>query len=350
MKQNSKQQETGLTGRDGLGLLVRSAVLATAAAVLAAPSTGMAQVTSGGVVKDRDTVHTIHIRRPVGYIGITYSGDQKTEVTRNRIIVTYADYPVVVAVEPGSPAQRAGIIAGDTILAFNDRDLRAAPIPLSDIMKPGAKVSVRLRRNSALRTATMDVARRPATAMAIAPTPEGTAFRFVMPNAPLDSAAREDIRRQVKQAHEQVLRELETNRALTERQREQMRRAMDQALRSAAPTRPAAGAPLSLTIGGGVSGVGGAEMTPLNPDLAELVRVQRGVFVVKVNPGTPAEQAGLRSGDVIISVGDSAVTDVAQLRRAINTAQRRVRADGGERTIPMEIVRKQRKRKLALRF
>ena len=57
----------------------------------------------------------------------------------------------------------------------------------------------------------------------------------------------------------------------------------------------------------------------LSPDLAERLKVPytRGVVVVDVASGGPAEAAGLRRGDVILEVARQAVSDPVELRRAL---------------------------------
>jgi len=42
-----------------------------------------------------------------------------------------------------------------------------------------------------------------------------------------------------------------------------------------------------------------------------------GAYIGSVNPGSPAEAAGLKTGDVIVSVGDKPVTSVEDLRVAL---------------------------------
>ncbi len=58
----------------------------------------------------------------------------------------------------------------------------------------------------------------------------------------------------------------------------------------------------------------GAQLAPLNPDLAEVFSVDEGVFVVGVMEGTPASDAGLQGGDVIVMVGGEEVTSLSDFR------------------------------------
>lgn len=62
--------------------------------------------------------------------------------------------------------------------------------------------------------------------------------------------------------------------------------------------------------------VAGAELSDLNPGLAEYFGVMSGVLVLNAHQGTPAQRAGLRPGDVIISVNGTSVTSVTEIRRA----------------------------------
>lgn len=62
-------------------------------------------------------------------------------------------------------------------------------------------------------------------------------------------------------------------------------------------------------------GVAGAEVTELEPELAEYFRgVRDGLLVLRVAPGTPADRAGLRPGDVITAGGGRALDAVQDLR------------------------------------
>lgn len=89
-----------------------------------------------------------------------------------------------------------------------------------------------------------------------------------------------------------------------------------------APAPPAPGAGMHVYtfrvedhIAAGERGVAGAEVTPLDPELAEYFRGAReGLLVLRVAPGTPADRAGLRPGDVLTSGRGRSLTTVADLR------------------------------------
>ena len=58
----------------------------------------------------------------------------------------------------------------------------------------------------------------------------------------------------------------------------------------------------------------GAQLAPLNPELAEYFPVDEGVFVVQVVEGTPASEAGLQGGDIIIAIAEEEVTSLSDFR------------------------------------
>ena len=64
----------------------------------------------------------------------------------------------------------------------------------------------------------------------------------------------------------------------------------------------------------------GIGVQDLTGQLAQYFGASDGVLVTEVDDDTPAEAAGLRAGDVIISVGSSTVSDTGDLRRALASA------------------------------
>jgi hypothetical protein len=83
----------------------------------------------------------------------------------------------------------------------------------------------------------------------------------------------------------------------------------------ASPPSPPARPPSPWVLGQRM--VAGAEVTSLNPDLAEYFGGEEGLLVLQVLPGTPAADAGLQAGDVVTRLGDRRVRTVDQARGAL---------------------------------
>jgi len=84
---------------------------------------------------------------------------------------------------------------------------------------------------------------------------------------------------------------------------------------------------------------GGAR--PLPPAVAASLGRQRGVEVVEVIPGSPAERAGVRPEDLVVAVGDDPVLGVNDLQRLLT-------ADVIDREVELAIFRGGTPRRLAL--
>ena len=107
--------------------------------------------------------------------------------------------------------------------------------------------------------------------------------------------------------------------------------------RGIAPDRPRVGVPprpYSL----GHEFVAGARMVALSDPLAEYFHVDRGVLTVNVLEGSPADEAGLRPGDVLVAVGSESVETVEEVRALLldrrgRSVEIRIVRQGEERTI-----------------
>jgi S1-C subfamily serine protease len=118
--------------------------------------------------------------------------------------------------------------------------------------------------------------------------------------------------------------QFETERARTERER---------ALQEEYELRR----PLNYIIAG-QSFVAGAQLQSLNPDLATYFNVEEGVLVTEVLEGTPAAEAGLTSGDVIVQVGGEPVASLEDLRFGIGYFERPLRLRVIRKGEPVSIV------------
>jgi len=69
----------------------------------------------------------------------------------------------------------------------------------------------------------------------------------------------------------------------------------------------------------------GLALAPLSPDMRNQLDVPdgtRGAVVRQVQPGSPADEAGLQAGDVIVGVGDKKVNSPSQAADAIRSAEK----------------------------
>ena len=254
---------------------------------------------------------------PKGYIGVSLSGTVRMEHTSSGMVHLYTEYPVLESVEPGSPAANAGLMAGDVLLAYNGEDVRNRGIALGKL-RPGTQLPIRVRRGSNLKDVVVTVGQRPRS------------FVRAWPEVTMELP---DV----------------TMPAIVEPPR---------------PPRPprtprapgAAGAPAVVVAPEGVPGeasppplmvmapfesmplaspIAGAELTRMSEDLREVFNVDGGVLVLNVAPGTQAERAGLRGGDVIVAIDDRRISRPIELQRAMQRAEKS--------EVRLEVVRKQKK-------
>jgi membrane-associated protease RseP (regulator of RpoE activity) len=226
-----------------------------------------------------------------GYMGINFEG-----ITINRrgdgpTMYAFSDGGRVVSVEPGSPAERAGLEAGDAIVSIAGMETRR-PIPLGALLRPGAKLPMRIARDGRSREVTLTIAKRPDT--------------FGSPCASMDDVMGPRSAPQVT-----FFRRGEA--------------AQPRIAPPAAPEAPAGGFGYAFVTPyptGGGNLIGGASFVVLDQDWRETLGVDRGLLVVSVAPGSPAQAAGLRKSDVVTAAGDTPVARTGDLWRAVNAAGR----------------------------
>jgi S1-C subfamily serine protease len=246
------------------------------------------------------------VEPPTGWFGVRVSD----EAIFNESGTAFFDrYPVVSAVEPGSPASKAGVRAGDVMLTFNSHDMRGSALRMSDWLKPGAPFELRLRRNDAVRVVRGVLARRP----------EGWDQLVVVQVSPLEPMIqREGPAMSVGTAGVRM------------------------PMAAAPPRLPSVLVP-ALGLGRGIYPFAGAEFTALNPDLCEVLGVKpEGVFVTNVIEGSIARNAGLRGGDVVVMADDIKIENPIDLVRAIKSAE--------DQTVKLQIVRKRKPGTVVLKW
>jgi hypothetical protein len=255
-------------------------------------------------------------RGPSGWIGVSISGPSVQWVNHEgQAGIRYCAYPEIVSVEPSSPARRAGIVAGDTVLAYNGRDVTKTDFVLDTLLVPGARVRMSVRREGRTEDRLVTIARRPGMALVPStstprpPTPPaapGASSAMGRPSSPSAEALRE-------------------------------------AYGATVPQRMPLPIVTSFNIGRDMGVIAGAQVVTIDDELRESLKLDRGLLVLKVPRGSPAYDSGLRAGDVIQTANGQALTSPAGLARAMQSSMH-------ERTMRLEIKREKKKKAVALRW
>ena len=245
---------------------------------------------------------------PDGWLGINLKEEADVSTSPTSASYAFRRYPIIVSVEPNSPADKAGLASGDEIVTLGEHDMVSGAVDIAALLKPGSRLPVRYRRDGVINSVSALVEPRPEgwsacpwiditmgpPVLAMQPKirilrskPNGFGFVFVDSGVPVTAMPRTQTRVEVVSPNA---------------------RARTPEL----PPTPYAPARLAGVIGGNTV-VGGAVLIPLTPDAREGLGINDGVLVIDVLRGSPAREAGLRAGDVIVAVRGRKVTSISQL-------------------------------------
>jgi Periplasmic protease len=263
--------------------------------------------------------------QPRGWIGLVAQGPAVNRMEGGEILIRYFAYPRIVTVDPSSPAQRAGIAPNDTLLAYNGDDVTEGDISLTRLLRPNAKVNVRIRRDGRTRDIPVTVAAAPMRIIqrrddesrareqwVIATVPEAPGF-------PRASAMAPQLRVNVRTPMPAVA-----------------------PLPPTTPTPLASG--MSFAIGFG-NGVAGAQLSTISEGLGKALGVSSGVLVTSAPIGSPANESGLVDGDVILRVGRQSVRRVSEVMDLVGLA-----AENGDNAVELQIMRQRKPTKVTLKW
>jgi S1-C subfamily serine protease len=264
--------------------------------------------------------------RPDGWMGISFSGDYRV-VEQSPLTLRFVGYPRVEAVELNSPADKAGLLAGDSIVALDGNDLRGNVVSFASILRPGATLPATIKRDGKLRYVKMKIERRPSAMGSSRCGEMNMAVAAAMANPVIDVIRFED-------GYVYTM----TNRPPV-------------APRN--PTPPSAAEPVVAPLpprvwvsGTGSSSrvIAGAEVSLMDREaLRETYGADHGVVVMRVLRGTPAEQSGLKAGDVVTWASGEKILTPIGLEKAIAEARSRDE-------LKLTVVRKRKSQPLVLRW
>lgn len=231
-----------------------------------------------------------------GWIGINVGLVPQEQGSDNGgFFVHYFRYPEIISVEPNSPAQRAGIVQGDVLTAYDGQDVVRNRVYLTERFVPDNKLGVTVQRDGESKEFSLTVARPPQRILI---------RRGIQGGPPVP--------------------ELVDERAFG---RGQGRRGRSGFPGGPPPDQFSANQVVSVAPGGyplarvpffNRAGMFGADLITVTPEFASAVKLDRGgVYIQGCLEETPAFKAGLRLGDIIVSVDGKPVTSVAEVQSVV---------------------------------
>jgi len=226
----------------------------------------------------------------------------------------------VTAVTEESPAEEAGLRDGDVIVRFDGESVRSVAelIRLVRETPPGRTVDLGVARDGGERNLSVDLGERPG--------PRFRVFHGDGLELEMDEERMERLRKRLERAWEHWHRGMERMDDLPERIAPRMHM-----MRLGGPPRL------------------GIRMHDLTDQLAEHFGVgeEGGVLVASVREGSPAAEAGLQAGDVVVRFDGEGVDDPHDLLVAVHGAEAgsvpmTVVRDGEERTVTVELPERRR--------
>ena len=254
-----------------------------------------------------------------GYLGVTITSEVEVRDRKAAVV----ERTVVTSVEPGSPAEVSGILAGDRLISVGGRDAHTVVPRLADLLEPGRRLAVVVERGGKPVAFVVTVAPRPQRMRTACPE-----FERAMQPLRMGSVARVWVRDSADESGNRVVTMLPTPSA---RGSQPMPSTPPAPPVPVAPTPPAASAPMVFLYGvtngatSEISYFNGAQFRTLDDDWRSVLGVRSGtdgVLVNEVAVGSAAAAAGLKSGDVVLSVDGTAATSPLVVARllALNDA------------------------------
>ncbi|MES2521227.1 MAG: PDZ domain-containing protein [Gemmatimonadota bacterium] len=284
----------------------------------------------------------VRIPMPTGWMGVTFSQATLDVPSPSGLLTHYCEYPVIEVVHSNSPAARAGLLAGDTVVAFNRKDLRAAAVNMTALLVPNRTLQVDYKRDGRAGQASLRITERPDNQTT-------TFFRRtcapgIQCDGPMISLTIDSLRPSrtpvaaggppSSQGTRVFVRTAPTPSGGS------MSPSMAPSMSAMTPTaRAAAVASATSSANVGIAMLAGAQFAEIDDGFAAEMGVERGVLALLVPPNSAAWRSGLRSGEMILAVNGVPLREVRPLRRAFEAqGAREVRLTVTRRDTPARIV------------
>jgi C-terminal processing protease CtpA/Prc len=276
------------------------------------------------------------VRLPEGWLGVVTTGmqmqDKRTDGTK---IIRFLEPPIVASVDPGSPAERVGVRAGDVLVEVGGLRVLQQNIVFADLLHPGREIALKLQRGGEVVTLTPTVEQMPEAMASNSCARVDVAAGYFLSPTPAQAPTVVRMRSGGAGGGGYAY----TYTTGSGRDTNVVQGAV------AAPSSTAGGVltgPMVGMFGGGANSLAGLQLIALSRESSRVLGVDHGILVNHVLQGTPGREAGLRGGDVLLSA------DSVELRSII--ALQRVIRNSADRSVTLVIVRDRKKETVQLRW
>ncbi len=281
-----------------------------------------------GKLKRRIETLCATARKPEGWLGVATTGVQlKEQRGDGTTYIRFLELPTVASVDPGSPADRVGMRAGDVLLEIGGQRLLQTSVAFAEILRPGREIIIKLQRDGETVTLMPKVE----------PLPEVT----TTPCAWVEPAMAYLVRPMPAQAPAIVRVETGPGKFAYSMVRPR-RDTSGVAIAAARGTGGVMAGPMVSLFTGGANSLAGVQLVALSTESSRALGVAHGILVNQVLPGTPGREAGLLGGDILVSADSVDLRSIQQLQRVINNAT--------DRVVTLVIVRDRKRETVQLRW
>jgi C-terminal processing protease CtpA/Prc len=248
------------------------------------------------------------VRQPKGWIGVNTTGVQlKEQRGDGTTFIRFLEPPVVESVDPGSPADRVGVQAGDVLVEIGGQRLMQTRVSFADLLRPGEEIAIKLTRAG--------------ETVVLMPKVEPLPQVSTTPCAWVDPATAYVVRPMPAQAPMVVRVESSPGKysygfATTRRD--------TSGVRATSGSGGVMAGPMVSQFTGGANSLAGVQLMALSTESSRALGVEHGILVNQVAPGTPGRAAGLLGGDIVVSADSVDVRSIQQLQRVLYNASDRV--------------------------
>lgn len=287
-------------------------------------------------LKIRNRLETLcaEVSKPAGWLGVATTGFQMVERRGDGPpIVRFLEPPVVESVEPGSPADRVGVRAGDVLLEMAGQRLLRTNVVFSELLRPGDRIVVKLQRGDEV--------------ISVTPVVEANPDASVAPCAWVDFGTAYMVRPMPAQGPQIVVSKApDGTQKFSYVYAAKARRDTGAVVGVTTAPQPGAGGamigPMVPFLSGGTNSLAGLQLVLLSPESSKALGVSHGILVNQVLPGTPGREAGLKGGDILIMADSQDLRSIATLQRVIRNS--------ADRTVTLLIVRDRKRETVQYRW